>query len=202
MPDTATPTASAPNLFATREALDHELTASGTWHGLYTAVHASTPRLAARAHDDIDGQAVAGLAFCGGRRNHQLTTSGSVLITPDTGAIAVRAYTVPEARWFAALDHLGAVRADQNDNPPADCDAAAWTWRSGNRDKPGILLGHLRPATRTQAQTLIERDKTSADSNAMLVLKPDSRAACPAAWLLAVGFFHVLATGAPASPQP
>lgn len=40
MPHPAHPT---PHLFTTRQALDHELTLTGTFKALHTAVHASTP---------------------------------------------------------------------------------------------------------------------------------------------------------------
>ncbi|MFD4475851.1 hypothetical protein ACFWPU_07015 [Streptomyces sp. NPDC058471] len=40
---TVTPTADAPDLFTTRQGLDRELTATGTWKALHAAVRASNP---------------------------------------------------------------------------------------------------------------------------------------------------------------
>jgi hypothetical protein len=184
-------------VFSTHKELHETLTASGTFSALYTAAHASTPPLSAHAHEAIGGYPVAGITFHDNQRNHQATTSGSVIVVPDTGAVTVRSYHVPHSRWYTALDHLGTVRVDHSNDLPA---RPVWTFKPGIRHKPGVLLGHLQPGAHTEAQTLIERDKTNDEhSNTMLLLTPTSRGACPATWALAATFFTALVTGAPAT---
>ncbi|MFF1678349.1 hypothetical protein ACFVYG_20205 [Streptomyces sp. NPDC058256] len=195
MPDTKTPP-----LYKTPEDLNEVLTGTRLGDRLYTAVHASDPRLNASAHDDtIQGQRVTGIAFCENRPTQQLRTSGSVLITPD-GALTVRAHTIHGPRWYAALDHLGIVSADNEEGdaptPPA---IPAWTWRPGARRSPGVTLGTLQLGAHARAEAVIEQDLGSKEyANAMLAIYPTSREACPSAWRLGAEFFHVMTTGGPA----
>ncbi|MFD8903070.1 hypothetical protein [Streptomyces ardesiacus] len=203
MPHTATPT--APDLFTTRQALDHELTATGTWRALHTAVHASTPRLTSHAHHNQGSEPVCGLRFTEDvPHTGQARTRGTVHITPD-GTLTIRAYTIPGHRWLTALRHLGtlhphALRPGAPATAPADPATPSWSLRPHVKDRS--FSGHLQPADHVQAKTLTELPDTVGDTTAMFTITPDSRAACPAGWLLAAGFFHVLATGAPAHPQP
>lgn len=205
MPHTATATAPAPHLFTTRQDLDHELTATGTWKALHAAVHASAPSLTSQPHHNHSQEPVTGLRFTEDTpHTGHARTRGTVVITPD-GILTVRAYTIPGHRWLTALQHLGtlhphALRPGTRTTVPADPATPSWSLRPQVKDRS--LLGHLQPADHVQATMLTELPDTIGDVSAMLTVAPDSRAACAAAWLLAVGFFHVLATGAPAHPQP
>jgi hypothetical protein len=186
VPDTATPT--APRLFTTRRALDDELAATGTFKALHAAVHTSTPHLTAHAHRH-GSEPVTGLRFTEDTpHTGRAHTSGSAVVTPD-GILTIRAYTIPGHRWHTALQDLGAHTT-----------AHGWSVRPHTKNRS--FSGRLQPADHVQATTLTELPDGIGDVTAMLTLAPDSRAACPAAWLLAVGFFHVLATGAPARLRP
>ncbi|MFD5079532.1 hypothetical protein [Streptomyces sp. NPDC058371] len=201
MPHTATLTAPAPALFTTRPALDHELTATGTWKALHTAVHASTPSLTSQPHHNQGSEPVCGLRFTEDTpHTGQARTRGTVVITPD-GHLTIRAYTIPGHRWLAALQHLGtldprALRPGARTTASASLATPSWLLHPQVKDRS--FRGHLQPADHVHATTLTELPDSIGDVNAMLTVVPDSRAACPAAWLLAVGFFHLLATGAPA----
>ncbi|MFJ9580638.1 hypothetical protein ACIRQF_30145 [Streptomyces sp. NPDC101191] len=205
MPDTTTPTAPARHLFTTRSALDHELTATGTWKAVHAAVHASTPRLTSHAHRNQGSEPVTGLRFTEDTPHAgQARTRGTIVITPD-GILTVRAYTIPGHRWLTALRHLGtlhphALRPGAPATASADPAAPSWALRPHVKNRS--IAGHLQPANQVQVRTLTELPDTIGDVNALLTVAPDNRAACPAGWLLALGFFHVLATGVPASPQP
>ncbi|WP_331732929.1 hypothetical protein OG613_48935 (plasmid) [Streptomyces sp. NBC_00015] len=202
MPHTATPTAPAPHQFTTRQDLDHELTATGAFKALHAAVHASTPRLTSQPHRNEGSEPVCGLRFTEDTpHTGQARARGTVVITPD-GILTVRAYTVPGHRWHTALQHLGtldlqAMRPGHHTSAPT---TRTWSLRPQLKDRS--FSGHLQLADHVQATTLTERPDSIGDVTAMLSVAPDSRAACRAAWLLAVSFFHVLATGAPARPQP
>jgi hypothetical protein len=205
VPDT-TPTTPARCLFTTRQALDRELTVTGTWKGLHTAVHASTPRLTSHAHPGHGLEPVCGLRFTEDTpHTGQARTRSSVVVTAD-GHLTVRAYMIPGHRWLTALSHLGTLDphahhpTGQPATAPAEPAARSWLLRPRVRNRG--FCGRLQPADHVQATSLTGLPDTVGDVNAMLTVTPDSRTACPAAWLLAVGFFHVLATGAPASPQP
>ncbi|MEU6070509.1 hypothetical protein ABZ864_40225 [Streptomyces sp. NPDC047082] len=207
MPDTATPT--APHLFTTRQALDQELIATGTWKALHTAVHASTPRLTSHTNQNHGSEPVCGLRFTEDTpHTGQARTKGTVLITPD-GILAVRAYTIHGHRWLTALRHLGilhthSIRPGAPTTAPADPTTASAepSWSLRPHVKNRSFSGHLQPVDHVQAKTLTGLPDRIGDVDALLTVAPDNRAACPAAWLLAVGFFHVLVTGDPASPQP
>lgn len=209
MPNTTTPTTPAPHLFTTRQALDHELTATGAWKALHTAVHAATPRLTSHAHHTPGSKPVCGLRFTEDTpHNGQARTKGTVLITPD-GHLTIRAYTIPGHRWLTALSHLGTLPASLSPGapatPPADPTTPLWTLRPHRKDRS--FSGHLQPADDLQITTLTELPDRNGDINAQLTVAPDGRAAddraaCAAGWLLAISFFHVLITGAPARPQP
>ncbi|MEU6070622.1 hypothetical protein ABZ864_40830 [Streptomyces sp. NPDC047082] len=184
-----------PTLYTTPEEFHEALTDADVWHRLYTAVHASNPRLNARAHHDtIDDQPVTGIAVQEDRRTHQHKVSGSVLISTD-GVLIIRAHTIKGTLWYTALDQLGTVGAvdDEGDTPST---ALAWTWKPGPRTEPGVTVGTLRLNAHTRAEAVIERSKGTAEyANALLALIPTDRAACPATWRLATDVFHVLATG-------
>ncbi|MEU1465282.1 hypothetical protein ABZ467_32365 [Streptomyces sp. NPDC005727] len=204
MPHATTPTAPAPHLFTVRQDLDHELTATGTWKAIHAAMHASTPRMTSYPHSHAE-EPVSGLRFiedC--PHTGQARTRGSVIITAD-GILSVRAYTIPGHRWLTALRHLGtlhphAIRPGAPTAAPTEFAAPAWALRPHRKDRS--FSGHLHPAEHVQAATLTELPDTLGDVNALLTLTPGNRTACPAAWRLAASFFHVLATGAPAHPQP
>lgn len=204
MPHTVTPTAPAPHLFTTRQALDHELTATGTWKALHAAVHASTPHLTSHAHRNHGQEPVCGLHFTEDTpHTGQARTRGTVVITPD-GHLTVRAYTIPRHRWRTALQHLGtldphSMRPGARTTAPADPTTQSWSLRPHVKDRS--FSGHLQLADHVQAKTLTELPDSIGDVSALLSVTPENRHACPAAWALAVGFFHVLATGTPA-PTP
>ncbi|MFF7953646.1 hypothetical protein [Streptomyces griseorubiginosus] len=203
MPHPARP---APHLFTTRQGLDHELTLTGTWKALHAAVHASTPRLTSHAHPNPDNEPVTGLRFTEDVPHAgQARTRGSIIVTPD-GHLTVRAYTIPGHRWLTALRHLGtldprALRPGANTTAdPADPAAPAWSLRPKLKNRS--ICGQLQPTDHVQATTLTQLPDTIGDVNAQLTIAPDNRAACRTAWLTAAAFLHVLATGAPAHPQP
>ncbi|PQM20668.1 hypothetical protein Sfr7A_26140 [Streptomyces xinghaiensis] len=185
------------------------MTATGTWKALHAAVHASTPRLTSHAHPNPGSKPVCGLRFTEDTpHTGQARTKGTVLITPD-GHLTIRAYTVPGHRWLTALSHLGAFPSPPcPGTPTADTATPLWTLRPHVKNRS--FSGHLQPADHLQAATLTELPDTNGDINkALLTMAPGNRAtdpakraACPAGWLLALSFFHVLTTGAPARPQP
>ncbi|RNG32957.1 hypothetical protein [Streptomyces botrytidirepellens] len=168
-------------------------------------MHASTPRLTSQPHQDPGHEPVCGLRFTEDTpRTGQARTRGTVVITLD-GILAVRAYTTPGHRWLTALQHLGdlhphALRPGAPTTAPADSATPSWSLRPHLKNRS--LFGHLQPAEHVQAHTLTELPDTNRDVSALLTVTPDNRAACPAAWLLAVGFFHVLTTGAPPAGRP
>lgn len=205
MPDTNTPTAAAPRLFTTRPALDLELTHTGTWKAIHTALHASTPRLTSHVHPNPGGEPVTGLRFTEDTPHiGQARTRGSIIVTPD-GHLTIRAYTIPAHRWLTALRHLGpldphAIRPGAEATAPADPATPSWSLRP--KLKYRSFCGHLKPADHVQATTLTELPDTIGDTNAQLTIAPDNRTACPTAWSTAAAFLHVLTTGAPARTQP
>ncbi|MGP3953473.1 hypothetical protein [Streptomyces sp. 7N604] len=192
-------------MFSTDHELHEALTASGTFGALYAAVHASTPRLTPQAHEDRNqgSEPVAGLRFAEDMpHSGQARTRGTLVITAD-GTLTVRAYTTPGSRWLTALRYLGAlhsIRPGADTTAPTDPATPLWSLRPHVKDR--ILSGSLQPADHVQAKTLTELPDTIGDVNALLAVAPDNRDACPAAWALAVGFFHVLATGTPAAQEP
>ncbi|MEU7291383.1 hypothetical protein AB0A81_40275, partial [Streptomyces flaveolus] len=106
MPHTTAPTTP---LFTTRQALDQELTATGTWKALHTAVHASTPRWTSYPHHNTSSEPVTGVKITEDVPHiGQARTRATILITPD-GHCTIRAYTIPGHRWLTALQHLGTL---------------------------------------------------------------------------------------------
>ncbi|MFD6335338.1 hypothetical protein ACFWGI_37955 [Streptomyces niveus] len=201
MSHTFTPTAQP--LFTTREDLDHELTATGSWKALHAAVHASTPRLTSYPQHH-GSEVVCGLRLTEDTPHAwQARTRGTVTITPD-GTFTVRAYSVPGHRWLTALQHLGtldphALRPCPSTPTTADPGAPAWSLRPHVRNRS--ITGHLQPVGHVQARMLSDLPDTIGDVKAMLTVTPDNRTVCAASWRLAVGFLHTLTTGAPARPQ-
>lgn len=203
MPSTASPTAPAADLFTTRQALDQELTVTGAWKAVHAAVHASTPSLSSHPYHN-QGEPVCGLRFTEDTPHiGQARIRGTVVVTPG-GILTVRAYTVPGHRWLTALSQLGTLdpRSILPGAATAPADPASPSWSLHPQVKDRSFSGHLQLSDHVQAKALTELPDSIGDVNAMLTVVPDSRAACPAGWLLAVGFFHVLATGVPARPQP
>ncbi|MFF7115452.1 hypothetical protein ACFY91_24515 [Streptomyces albogriseolus] len=186
-----------PPLFTSRQALDRELTVTGTWKALHTAVHASTPRLTSHSHPNPGGEPVTGLRFIEDvPHTGQARTRGTVIVTPD-GHLTIRAYTIPGRRWLTALRHLGTLDAQSllpgADTTPADPTTPAWSLRPQVKNRS--VCGQLRPSEHVQATTLTELPNTLGDTTAQLTLAPDSRAACQAAWQTAASFFYMLTTG-------
>ncbi|MEU5196046.1 hypothetical protein AB0G86_18650 [Streptomyces scabiei] len=207
---TVTPTSHAtqgPSLFTTRQDLDHELTTTRTWKALHAAVHASTPRLTSHAHRNHGQEAVCGLRFTEDTPHRgQARTRGSIIVSPD-GHLTVRAYTIPGHRWLTALRHLGALdpktlRPGPGARATVPAEQATPSWSVRPHVKHRSFSGHLQLADHVKAQTLTGLPDAIGDVNAQLTIAPDTRAACPAAWLLATGFFHALTTGAPAHLRP
>ncbi|MER7195939.1 hypothetical protein [Streptomyces flaveolus] len=198
MPHTTAPTTP---LFTTRQALDQELTATGTWKALHTAVHASTPRWTSYPHHNTSSEPVTGLKITEDVPHiGQARTGATILITPD-GHCTIRAYTIPGHRWLTALEHLGTLHSHAlRPGTPTTPDNPHWVLRPQVKDRS--FSGCLHLSDHVQAKTLTELPDTIGDVSAMLTLIPGSPDAYPAAWLQAAGFFHVLATGAPARPQP
>lgn len=199
------PVSPAPHLFTTRQTLESELITTGTFKALHTAVHASTPRLTSHAHPNPGGEPVTGLRFTEDvPHTGQARIRGSIIVTPD-GHLTIRVYTIPGHRWLTALRHLGtlephALRPAAQAATPTDPVTPAWSLRPKLKDRS--LCGHLQPADHVQATTLTNLPDSLGDTTAQLTIAPGNRAACPTAWHLAAAFFHVLATGAPAHPQP
>ncbi|MGW6145533.1 hypothetical protein [Streptomyces sp. NPDC055140] len=204
MPVTTTSTAPPPHLFTTRQDLDHELTTTGTWKALHTAVHASTPNLTSQPHHNHGSEPVTGLRFTEDTpHTGQARTRGTVVITPD-GILTVRAYTIPGHRWLTALTHLGtlhphSIRPSAPTTTPAGPATPSWSLRPHVKNRS--FSGHLRLTDHVEANTLTDLPDSIGDVNALLTVAPGSRAECPASWLLAASFLHVLATGAPACPR-
>lgn len=196
---TATTAVPASDLFTTRRELDNELIASGTWKALHAAVHASTPRLSSYTHHSSGSEPVCGLRISEDvPHTGQARTRGSIVFTPD-GHLTIRAYAIPRHRWLTALQHLGALNLDAlRPGAPTATGALASSWSLRPQVKSRSLFGHLPLADHVRATTLTQLPDTVGDTNAMLTVAPERRAACGTAWQLATGFFHVLATDAPA----
>ncbi|OEJ49524.1 hypothetical protein [Streptomyces agglomeratus] len=188
MPDTATPT--APHLFTTRQAVDHELTATGTWKALHAAVHASAPSLTSHAHHNRGSEPVCGLRFTEDTpHTGQARTRGTVVITPD-GILTVRAYTIAGQRWLTALRHLGTLHPHPHSIRPgapttapttAPTDPATPSWSLRPHVKNRSFSGHLQPADHVHAKTLTELPDTIGDVNAMLTVAPATEPRAPSA---------------------
>lgn len=177
-------------MFDTHDTLHQALTRSGIWHGLYTALMASTPQLAVRSNcDDAEH---CGLEFFEQRaRVHNAPISGSVTMSLTSGAIIVRAdgYTGP--RWHSALDRL------------ASAAETGWTWQPDADHEPGQLDGVLHPSFNVTAETTIGRSGGHEDNaQAGLALIPGAPEACETAWTLAVTALGVLVTDEPTYRSP
>lgn len=188
-------------MFDTRQALHTALDASGTWHGLYTSLHASDPILTTRAHEGGD---VTGLRFeAYGDSSRRWRTTGTVIIAPDDGSLTVRADTILALRWFTALESLARVGAGGDETPPAGTGGPTWSWQPGHREQSVGLVGTLQLGAYITAETAIERATGNQPTyaNSALALIPANRGACLHAWALGVAFLGVLASGSPAAPS-
>ncbi|MCZ1011980.1 hypothetical protein [Streptomyces lydicus] len=175
-------------MFETHESLHEALTTSGTFNGLYTALVASTPPLATRAHANLHtGEHVTGLnLFEQHPHTRNSPISGSITINPKTGAITLRTDGYPGPRWHAAADRL-------------TTDTNPWSWQPAPEHKPGTLAGVLHLGAHITAETTIDRSSHHADTaNTALTLTPAHREACDTAWALAVMVLGTLVTNDPA----
>lgn len=174
------------HVFTTHDSLHQELTATGTHSGIYTALMASTPRLAVRRHEDQS----TGLAFFEqSPRIRNTPISGTVTFTPESATILLcaRGYSGPS--WYTALERLGTL--------------AQWSWQPATDQEAGTIEGELRLGANVTAQTRIGYARPHDDSaHAALALIPADRAACRTAWALAVAVLGVLVTDDPAYRSP
>lgn len=174
-------------MFDTHETLHNALTASGTFNGLTTALLASNPPLAIRAHIPHPTDQLTGIQFFEQYpRIRNSPISGSITINPANGAIVLRADGYPGPRWHAALE-----RVTTDTNP--------WSWQPAPDHKPGTLAGQLRLGAHLTAETTIDRSSHHTEAaNAGLALIPAHREACDTAWALAVMVLGTLVTNDPA----
>ncbi|MGC5264107.1 hypothetical protein ACPXCO_24115 [Streptomyces cyaneofuscatus] len=173
-------------MFTTHD-LHQELTTSGTFNGLYTALMASKPPLCVRPHTDQ----VTGLVFFEQTpRVRNSPISGTITFTPDSGAILLRAIGYTGPRWHTALERLATT-------------TAAWSWQPTTDHQPGTLEGALGLGASITAETRIGRSDHHDDvADAALALIPADRAASGGAWALAVTVLGVLVTDDPAYRSP
>jgi hypothetical protein len=173
-------------VFTTLDALHQELTTTGTFSGLYTALMASEPPLAVRSHADSD----TGLVFFEQSPRHRNSPiRGSITFNADTGAVIIAAdgYNVP--RWLTALERLTTP-------------TAAWTWQPASDHKPGTLEGVLRLGPSVTAETRLGGSPQGYAVDAGLAIIPADREHCEPTWALAVAAVGVLVTEDPAYRSP
>ncbi|MFI5864561.1 hypothetical protein [Streptomyces sp. NPDC051546] len=174
-------------MFANHDTLHQELTTTGTYSGLYTALMASTPPLAVRTQADES----PGLEFFEQRpRVRNGPISGTITFDPDSGAIVIAADGYSGPRWHTALERLTTPTAD-------------WSWQPATNHKPGTIAGLLRLGTALTAETCIDHARSDGDAaDAAIALIPAQRDACQPTWALAVEVLGVLVTDDPAYHSP
>ncbi|MFB6984548.1 hypothetical protein [Streptomyces sp. NPDC056304] len=173
-------------MFTTHDSLHQELTATGTHSGIYTALMASTPRLAVRRHED---QSTGLVFFEQSPRIRNTAINGTVTFTPESGAMLLCAKGYSGPRWYTALERLGTL--------------AQWSWQPATEQEAGTIEGYLRLGVNVTAETRIGYLRPHDDSaHAALALIPADRDACRAAWSLAVAVLGVLVTDDPAYRSP
>jgi hypothetical protein len=185
-------------VFDTHDALHETLAASGIWNGLYTALLASKPPLAVRAHETNGEPQVTGLQFFEQQPYHRQTPiRGAITVNPDDGTIAIYAEGYTGPRWFTALERLGTVTAPAPTSLPASA-APGWAWQPADREKPGALTGTLQLGAHIVAETLVDHAGTPRiNTNAAIALTPADRDACENTWALAVTVLGTLVTEDP-----
>ncbi|MET7490194.1 hypothetical protein [Streptomyces sp. NPDC005538] len=174
-------------MFATHDTLHQELTTTGIYSGLYSALMASNPALSVRRHED---QATGLVFFEQSPYARNNSINGTITFTLDSGAIVLHANGYTGPRWHTALERLATT-------------TEAWSWQPAPAHKPGTLDGVLQLGTNVTAETRIGSSHHPGDiADAGLALIPADRAACESAWALGVAVLGVLVTDDPAYRSP
>ncbi|MCQ1577238.1 hypothetical protein [Streptomyces parvus] len=174
-------------MFTTHDTLHQELTTTGIYSGLYTALMASTPPLAVRTQ----ANQTTGLEFFEqSPRVRNGPIRGTITFNPDTGAIKMAADGYSGPRWHTALKRLTTP-------------TTTWAWQPATDHKPGTIEGLLYLGTEITAETYIGHSRHDSDTaDAALTLTPVDRAVCHPTWALAVTVLGTLVTEDPTYRSP